>query len=236
MQDEVVARLASQLGPQLITAEVATREAYRPLISDPYDQAGLACQGNDPRISLTGERLFRTRLDARPGHIEALRGRPMCMRRRLALYPTDSMIGHSWRQRRRSFDQGACPWLPSRPSARPAILGLRPRPDQAGGQGIADTTGVGATEIWPQSHALIGMARLLSVTAGKPRHMIQDGATPQPSRYIRRSAHGAAGSASFHRQQMTRRQYGFKSRLEMNRNHPLAHLLLCRAGSSQPAR
>ena len=67
MQDEIVARLAGQLGTQLITAEARRAErAPNPNSSGPlFPGHGLLSQGNDPRISLAGEWLFRTRLDPR---------------------------------------------------------------------------------------------------------------------------------------------------------------------------
>ena len=67
MQDEIVARLAGQLGTQLITAEARRAErAPNPDSLDLYFQ-GMVCRakGNTPELSLAGERLFRARLDAR---------------------------------------------------------------------------------------------------------------------------------------------------------------------------
>ena len=67
MQDEIVARLAGQLGTQLITAEARRAErAPNPSSMDVYFQ-GMACvaKGNTLEYSLAGEWLFRTRLNAR---------------------------------------------------------------------------------------------------------------------------------------------------------------------------
>ena len=67
MQDEIVARLAGQLGTQLITAEARRAErAPNPSSMDVYFQ-GMACvaKGNTLEYLSAGEWLFRTRLNAR---------------------------------------------------------------------------------------------------------------------------------------------------------------------------
>ena len=89
MQDEIVARLAGQLGTQLITAEARRAErAPNPNSLDLYFQ-GMACvsQGKHPRISLAGEWLFRTRLDARSRQYRGVGVEGLCRCcRRLPLY------------------------------------------------------------------------------------------------------------------------------------------------------
>ena len=95
MQDEIVARLASQLGTQLITAEARRAErAPNPDSLDLYFQ-GMACvaKGNTLEYLSQASGYFERALTLDPGNIEALVWRAYVDARKVSIFALRPMIG-----------------------------------------------------------------------------------------------------------------------------------------------
>jgi class 3 adenylate cyclase/TolB-like protein/Tfp pilus assembly protein PilF len=224
MQDEIVARLASQLGTQLISAEARRAErAPNPDSLDLYFQ-GMAwkAKGYTPELLSQASLYFERALMLDPGNIEALVWRAFVNLRKGSLFHTDD---------RAALFAAAEADLTTALSLAPehafahAAFGCAQIQTNRVVQGMAECERALALDgNLAIAHAMIGMAKFVIGRGEETEAHIQEALRLSPRDSHAHHWMGLAGASKLyigsHDEAVTR----FRRAIELNRNYSVAHL------------
>ncbi|MFM9888348.1 MAG: tetratricopeptide repeat protein [Burkholderiales bacterium] len=229
MQDEIVARLASQLGTQLITVEA--RRAERAPNSDSLDLyfQGMACKakGTTPETILQARGYFDRALTLDPGNIGALVFRAYVDTQEAALYPTDDRT-----ERFAAAEEALTKALSVAPDHAFAhlCLGYLQIETNRAAQGIAECERALALDRnLASAHASIGLGKFHIGRAEETEAHVQEALRLSPhdkDAYIWATFAGIAKLFLGSDEEAVTR---LRRALEINRNHAYAHFLLAAA-------
>jgi tetratricopeptide (TPR) repeat protein len=229
MQDEIVARLANQLGTQLIAAEARRAEkAPHPDSMDLYFQ-GMARlnKGSTAEFLAQAHRFFERALALDPGNIEALVGMATVDRRRGAGYLTDDRAA-----RFAAAEATLIKALSLAPNHAVAhhLLGTIQISTKRAPQGMAECErALVLDKNLASAHAYIGVAKYFTGYAEDTEVHVHEALRLSPRDTNAYTWMSIAGLGKLqlgaHEDAIAR----FRRALEMNRNYPLAHFLLAAA-------
>jgi TolB-like protein/class 3 adenylate cyclase len=231
MQDEIVARLANQLGAQLITAEARrAAQAPNPNSLDLYFQ-GRACLAKGITLEHLSQAsgYFERALNLDPGNIEALAWKAYLDVQKAAFYPTDT---HDRAAQLAAAETGLSKALSLAPehAAAHATLGTVQVQTKRVVQGIAEyEQALALDRNLARAHAAIGIAKLSIGRGEETEAHVQEALRLSPRDTFAYVWMGFAGSAKLFLGRDDEATIRFQRVLEINRNHPLAHLALAAA-------
>jgi tetratricopeptide (TPR) repeat protein len=229
MQDEIVARLAGQLGTQLISAEA--RRAERAPHADSMDLCfrGMAClyKGSSPEYMAQARGFFERALTLDPGNIEAV----------VATAWVDFETGTSFM----TDDRGAR--LAAAEAAVTKVLSLAPEHPVAhcllgavqiftnrAALGIAECERAMALDRnLPDPHAYIGLAKCFLGRAEETESHVNEGLRLSPRDTLAHVWMHFAGAAKLLIGAYEDAVARWHRSIEVNRNYPMAHFLLAAA-------
>jgi TolB-like protein/Tfp pilus assembly protein PilF len=223
MQDEIVARLAGQLGTRLITAEARRAErAPNPNSLVLYFQcmASLA-KGMTPEYLSQASGYFERALTLDPGNIEALVGKAYLNVQKTTLYPTDDRVAQL------AAAEGALTKalsLAPEHAAAHATLGFVQFQTKRAVQGIAEyERALALDRNLARAHAGIGLAKLTIGRAEETEAHVQEALRLSPRDTFAYLWMGIAGNAKLHLGIGLAQVIRFRRVLEINRNCPGAY-------------
>ena len=226
MQDEIVARLANQLGAELVVAEARRAErAPRPDSMDLYFQ-GLACanKGWTPKYMIQARGYFERALALDPGNIEAIVGAAFVDMLRAAYFLTDDRVAQL-----ASAESGLTKALALAPNHAWAhyLLGAIHIQSNRAVQGIAECEqALALNRNLAMAHGYIGLAKYLLGRSEETEAHVQEALRLSPRDA---NAHGWMVYAGFAKLALGDDEEAaarFRRSVEINRNLPLAHFAL----------
>jgi len=226
MQDEIVARLASQLGTQLISAEARRAErAPNPDSLDLYFQ-GMAwrAKGFTPEFLSKASLYFERALMLDPGNIEAMVWRAYVDLRKGSLYQTDDR-GALYAAAEADLTK-ALSLAPEHAFAHAAFGSAQILTNRAI-QGMAECERALALDgNLAVAHAIIGMAKFLIGRGEETEAHIQEALRLSPRDSSAHHWMALAGTAKFLLGRDDEAVSQIRRSIELNRNYSLAHLHL----------
>jgi tetratricopeptide (TPR) repeat protein len=224
MQDEIVARLASQLGAQLITAEARRAErAPNPNSLDLYFQ-GMAwrAKGYSPEFLSQAGSYFERALALDPGNIEALVWRAYVDLQMASLYQTDD---RATRYASAEADLTKALSLAPDHAFGHAALGAAQILTNRALQGIAECErALVLDRNLAVAHAGIGMAKFLIGRGEETEAHIQEALRLSPRDALAHHWMGIAGTAKLFIGSDDDAVTRFRHAIEINRNYSVAHI------------
>jgi tetratricopeptide (TPR) repeat protein len=229
MQDEIIARLASQLGTQLIAAEARRAErAPQPNSMDLYFR-GMACvyKGYSPEYMAQARDFFERALALDPGNIEAL----------VARARVDLLIGASYmtddREARLAATEAALTKVlslaPEHPVAHNLLGAVQIQTNRAA-LGIAHCERALALDRnLAFAHASIGLAKVFLGRAEETESHVNEAFRLSPRDTFAHTWMYIAGLAKLLIGAYDDGVARYRRSIEMNRNYPLAHFQLAAA-------
>jgi len=224
MQDEIVARLASQLGAQLLTAEARRAErAPNPDSLDLYFQ-GMAwrAKGFTPEFLSQASGYFERALTLDPGNIEALVWRAYVDLQKGSLYQTDDRAAQ-YAAAEAALTK-ALSLAPEHAFAHAALGNAQILTNRVV-QGIAESERALALDRnLANAHAGIGMAKFLIGRGEETEAHIQEALRLSPRDTFAHWWMGLAGTAKLLIGNDDEAVTRFRRAVELNRNYSVAHL------------
>jgi tetratricopeptide (TPR) repeat protein len=229
VQDEIVARLANQLGAQLITAE-ARRAARAPNSNSLvlYFQ-GMAClaKGMTPEYLSQASGYFERALSLDPGNVEALVWKAYLDAQKVSLYPTDDRVAQL------AAAEGALTRalsLAPEHAAAHFVLGYLHVQTNRAFQGIAECERALALDRnLARAHSAIGIAKFKIGRAEETEAHVQEALRLSPRDTFAYVWMGVAGNARLYLGRDDEAVIRFHRVLEINRNYPGAYFWLAAA-------
>ena len=229
MQDEIVARLAGQLGTQLITAEARRSEwAANPNSLDLYFQ-GMACaaKGMTPEYLLRASGYFERALELDPGNIQALVRRAHVNIAMAVLATSDDQAAQFGAAE--AALTKALSLVPEHAVAH-AVLGYVQILTNRAFQGIAECERALALDRnLATAHSLIGLAKSLIGRGEETEAHVQEALRLSPRDTNAYLWMGVAGFAKLLLGSDEEAVTQLRRALEFNRNHPRAYFWLAAA-------
>jgi len=229
MQDEILARLASQLGTQLIAAEAHRAErASNPDSMDLYFQ-GMSCfnKGISPQHLVQARGYFEQALALDPGNIEALTGMAHVDAQSAGYFMTDDRAA-----RFAAVEATLTKTLSLAPNHAVAhyLLGIVLIFTNRAARGIAEfERALALDRNLAAAHGQIGLAKYFIGRGAETEAHVQEALRLSP---VDTFAHQWIFFAGLGKQQIGAYEDAvvqFRRAVEVNRNHPLAHFFLAAA-------